>query len=373
MWAAYNEDGDPALVKRLIVLGANPSAKNKMGETALTWALRRGYTPVVEALKNAGLSDTQMIKGSVEKAVSLLAKSSQQFVKVSGCASCHNNSLPSVAFAAARARGFTVDKEGAEYSVKAVMAMYRPAAQLMDEGKLTLPDPATTVSYALVGLAAENYTPDATTASMAKAVVAMQQDDGSFLPFPARPPIESSAFTSTALSIRALQVYGKDTEGKIERAREWLAVAIPRVNEDRVMQLLGLAWSNGSPELKRRAAQGLIAQQRPDGGWTQIAGIETDSYATGQALVALLASGQASPSDAVVQRGVAFLLRTQLDDGSWFVRSRSFPFQPYKESGFPHGRNQWISATGTSWAVWALSLTQPPNSPDTRRATNALE
>src|SRR5262249_1639829 len=173
------------LVKRLIALGANPSAKNKAGENALTWALRRGRTPVVEALESAGLSESEAIKNSVEKAVALLAKSAPQFVKVSGCASCHHNSLPSAAFAAARARGFAVDKEGAEYNVKAVMSMYRPATQLLAEGTLAIPDPAITVSYALLGLAAENYSPDETTAAMAKLVGTMQQADGSFLPFPA--------------------------------------------------------------------------------------------------------------------------------------------------------------------------------------------
>ena len=35
------------------------------------------------------------------------------------------------------------------------------------------------------------------------------------------------------------------------------------------------------------------------------------------------------------------------------------PFQPYKESGFPHGKDQWISAAGTSWAVMALSAATP--------------
>jgi hypothetical protein len=53
------------------------------------------------------------------------------------------------------------------------------------------------------------------------------------------------------------------------------------------------------------------------------------------------------------------LLRTQFTDGSWLVRTRAFPFQPLKDSGFPHGRNQWISAAGTSWAAMALSLTLP--------------
>jgi squalene cyclase len=79
-----------------------------------------------------------------------------------------------------------------------------------------------------------------------------------------------------------------------------------------------------------------------------------DAYATGQALYALQVSGM-SATDATYQRGVAFLLRTQVEDGSWFVRSRAFGFQPYFETGFPHGIDQFISAAATSWAVMALA------------------
>jgi N-acyl-D-amino-acid deacylase len=66
-----------------------------------------------------------------------------------------------------------------------------------------------------------------------------------------------------------------------------------------------------------------------------------------------------APEDMAYQRGVTYLMRTQLEDGSWRVRTRSSPFQPLKDSGFPHGRDQWISAAGTSWASLALALTQP--------------
>ena len=103
------------------------------------------------------------------------------------------------------------------------------------------------------------------------------------------------------------------------------------------------------------AARELLAVQRSDGGWSQEPSLESDSYATGEALTALLESGMAAPQDAAVRRGVAFLLRTQLQDGSWHVTSRAVPIQIYFESGFPHGTDQWISAVGTAWAVRALA------------------
>ena len=80
----------------------------------------------------------------------------------------------------------------------------------------------------------------------------------------------------------------------------------------------------------------------------------SDAYATGQALAALHQSGAVAATDAGYQRGVKYLLSTQLEDGSWHVRTRSIPFQPYFEGRFPHGRDQWISAAATNWAVMAL-------------------
>ena len=125
------------------------------------------------------------------------------------------------------------------------------------------------------------------------------------------------------------------------------------------MQLLGMTWGKASSNDLRSAAGALLKEQRPEGGWAQLPGLEADAYATGQALVALASSGQLKVSDAAYQRGIVFLLRTQRADGSWQVRTRTYPLQPYKEIGFPYGKDQWISAAGTSWASMALALTAP--------------
>jgi N-acyl-D-amino-acid deacylase len=84
----------------------------------------------------------------------------------------------------------------------------------------------------------------------------------------------------------------------------------------------------------------------------------SDAYATGKALVALEAAGVPADGPAF-QRGIRFLLDTQHDDGSWYVRSRALAFQPYFDNGFPHEYDQWISSAATGWATTALTLAAP--------------
>jgi hypothetical protein len=58
----------------------------------------------------------------------------------------------------------------------------------------------------------------------------------------------------------------------------------------------------------------------------------------------------------VYQKGVRYLLRAQADDGTWHVKTRSIWVQPYFDTGFPYGQEQFISAAGTAWASIALSM-----------------
>ena len=87
--------------------------------------------------------------------------------------------------------------------------------------------------------------------------------------------------------------------------------------------------------------------------------MQSDAYATGEALWVLSETGVLSPNDPVYRRGVQFLLNTRQKDGSWRVRSRAPKFQPYFESGFPYGHDQWISSAATARAVVALARAIP--------------
>jgi hypothetical protein len=38
------------------------------------------------------------------------------------------------------------------------------------------------------------------------------------------------------------------------------------------------------------------------------------------------------------------------------VESHAVPTQPYFDTGFPYGVNQWISLAATAWATTALAM-----------------
>jgi Squalene-hopene cyclase C-terminal domain len=208
-------------------------------------------------------------------------------------------------------------------------------------------------------LAAENYQPDPATDAMAHFLKHQQAPDGRWRILAHRPPIESSDIEVTAASMKALQAYApkarrSEYQKSIQLAAQWLIQSQPRTTEEEAFRQLGLGWAGADRKIIQKAARRLIAEQRSDGGWAQIPSLASDAYATGQALVALQQSGALQTTDPVYQRGIQFLLNTQLEDGSWHVKSRAISIQPYFESGFPHGHDQWISAAASNWAAMAL-------------------
>jgi squalene cyclase len=102
---------------------------------------------------------------------------------------------------------------------------------------------------------------------------------------------------------------------------KWLESAGPQHTEDYAYKILGLVWGGGGQDVIRKTAQELLMQQRPDGGWGQLPALASDAYATGQALTAIRTSNVITPSDPNFMRGIRFLLNSQSEDGSWYVRS----------------------------------------------------
>jgi hypothetical protein len=142
----------------------------------------------------------------------------------------------------------------------------------------------------------------------------------------------------------------------LKRARQWLLTAQPGSAEESAMRIMGLKWSGATRDEIDPGVQSWIAKQRADGGWQQLPQLEPDAYATGITLYAL-AQAEIPATDPAYRKGVAWLLANQHADGTWFVRTRSFPVQPQFESGYPYGYHQWISAAGACWASLAIANT----------------
>jgi hypothetical protein len=144
-------------------------------------------------------------------------------------------------------------------------------------------------------------------------------------------------------------------EERIARARVWLEKARPETSYESADRITGLQAADVKSSVLRPAVDEVLRQQRADGGWSQTAYLESDAYATGLVLHTLFSNGFLKPDDPPYRKGVAFLLRTQFPDGSWYVRSRAPKFQPYFQSGFPFQDDQWISSAATAWATMALA------------------
>lgn len=345
-----------------------------MGANGIVCALA-ALLPVIAEVTIAQDKSAE-IRTAVSRSLTLLQASGRTWIEKAGCVSCHHQAIPALTFALAERRGFRLDEEAARERIQATLARFaKPREDLLQNplGIGIVGGGALGASYALVGLGAANVAPNPTTDALAHFLAARQLADGRFhSPDPGRMPLEGSDVSATALSIRALQLYAppglKDETSKaLARARDWLLSAQPAGTEEKTFQLHGLGWMQADKRAIARRADVLAAEQRSDGGWSQLPHLASDAYATGQALVALHQAGGLATTSPVYRKGVMFLLETQFQDGSWLVVSRSRGTQPYVESGFPHGTNQFISAAATAWATSALLLTFEPVTPSRSR------
>ena len=379
--ATTSEFASAETLRALLEHGADPNVEDAEGEKPLDWAIyradkgkiailekfgaTRGRGPRREGVpppNRNGIADARL---AVDRSVSLLLKSSPPMFETRRCFTCHHNTVPAEAAALARRKGIHINEDLAKKNIQDILAVFRQAAAPAMQAQSTVPGGiALTVGYGLMALAAEAHPQDKGTTALTHWMLATQMPDGSWLGNGVnRPPIEYSTLSHTAIAVRGLTLYpiaGRmpQVEQALARARGWLMSAETSSAEDRAMRLLGLVWTKASASSVRAAIQDIVRRQATTGGWSQLDPLDPDAYATGLSLFALHEAG-ISVTDDVYRKGVRFLLTTQYADGSWFVRTRAFPVQPYFESGFPFGRHQWISAAGTAWAARAIAQTLP--------------
>lgn len=409
-WAASSERSSPALTELLIARGADVNAEggqpvdNFLGvlQTPLMLARKRGDTPIVRALLKAGAKDeparpektgakttaaspSNSVTTAIQRAVSPVAKSAEETVSTflrhasnQDCVSCHQQQIPLMALSLAHSRNIPTDRKVTlhqiELAKRSFLAAHIPDGDeqhdLLEVSLQTVfhPEPCITAGYAAMNLQLEKEPASVLTDSIVHQLSVLQHADGHWSWNLPRPPIQASDITATAQSVYAIRSYPiparrQELESRLKRARVWLAMAKAETNEERVHKLLGLAWAGEDSDVLEKLAADLIRAQKADGGWSQLAGLESDAYATGQSLYALLEGAKMSADNPAVRRAIDFLLGTQLADGTWHVRTRAHPFQPPMDSGFPHGKDGWISCAGTSWAVMALATSLDASQP----------
>ena len=360
-----------ALVFAVAVDHPNPKvvqlllAKSSDKDMAREWAWRNqnpailplfGLKPTPAPAASAAHSRTNP-REAISRALAVSQPVAGKFLHNGGCSSCHSQYLNGMAVGAARSAGVKTEPALENEDTRATLilrgSLQEAFFQAQEPG-----DSSEAVGFALLQLASAGVPQSLAIDSMVHHMAAMQRKEGDWQTFEGRPPIESGEFGQTARAIRALRSFPiparKDEfEQRIQRAAAWVEKAEPLTTEDRTMQILGLVWAGHTAPAGR--VKELVGKQRTDGGWGQTDYHQSDAFATGEALWALHESGMTS-SDPVYRRGVDFILRTQQEDGTWHVVSRSFGFQPYFQSGFPYKHDQWISQAGTAMAVIGLSF-----------------
>ena len=371
MNAAGSDRATPEVVKLLLEKGADPAMKDHRGDTAIDFARRRGDAAVMKLLGAPAdpVADTAParteslppVRVALARSMKLFDAAGPAFFKANACISCHHQSIPQMAAARTRPAGVAPDPESAKAQVKSVLAILGGEADQMWQTVCSAGGGAVaTMTYGLVGLAAENQPANAVTDATVHCLAKVQAPDGSWSISDERPPLGMDPVKYTALAVHALRLYPlpglkSEFEGRVARGRRFLESAVSTQTQALAFQVLGMKWAGSDAALLLEASARLLAVQRPDGGWSQNPSMPSDAFATAQAVWALHEGAGIPVSDTAWRRGAHYLRSRQEGDGSWHVRARGFGFQPYRDTGFPHADDQWISSAATGFAVMALA------------------
>jgi ankyrin repeat protein len=364
LMAVSSENQDPAVVKLLLAKGADRTAKDELGQDAVAWAKKFNNPATLKLLGAKPAREVAALEAKsgpgAGAAVGLLENAAESFFKESGCIACHHSNLSSFALSRAAQAGMKLDAkliEARRQRLKGMLASYVPT-YLQQVGP---PGDIDSALYSLLEARSLNLESSPELELAAKYALSRQLENASFnMRGISRSPIEEGDIHRTALAIwllpqtiAASQI--PELKPRMAEALRWLAAQRAVTNDDMAMQLLGLKWGNASSAEVARAAKTLEAAQREDGGWGGNAHLASDAYSTGMSLFALTHGAGRGAADRSVKKATHFLLHTQKADGSWHVKSRAVKFQPYFESGFPYGHDQWISASATAWALAGLA------------------
>ena len=305
----------------------------------------------------AAADESPGVVATIDRGLAFLSKEALAWKAEHNCVSCHHAGLVIWSMFEARKRGHAVDEPVLEELTKWVAES--------GDGKTGVPRPAgipkalnvKAVNFALALEA--NPAPDAASQKGLKLLLETikgdQTEDGAWASWPeTRPPIFGNSDDSmTALATLALlpAAGAGDDSAKVVRDKGVAWLAANRTDDDPqsiAMRLVLWRRLERPVEEWEPLAKRIKERQNADGGWSQSASMESDAWATGQALYALAHAGLKSDEPAL-KRARVFLVKTQREDGSWPMTSRQIkPDGEGSKSLIP------ITGAGSAWAVLGL-------------------
>jgi Prenyltransferase and squalene oxidase repeat len=314
-----------------------------------------------------GALTPQQARKAAERGLAFVQNDAAKWRKERQCASCHQGTMTVWALAEAKSQGFPVAAETladvAEWTRERLTDIDKPRDTRPGWSMVNTP----AVYLAVMALAVPKQ--EAVSADELKRIAGHllrhQEADGSWAwsLAPAKnrpPPVFESDEVVTILAYLALGPYvpadahekSEARDGR-EKAAAWLEKTRPsETTQALALRLFRDVRAGNAPKELQAGIDRLLGRQNEDGGWGQDKDLPSDAYATGQALYFLSLAGVKNDR-AEVQRGVAFLVATQKEDGSGPMTSRAHPGEKPFTNPVP------ITYFGSAWATMGLVRVVP--------------
>jgi squalene cyclase len=297
------------------------------------------------------------VETTINRGLTFLVKDALAWKNTRKCVSCHHASLVVWSMREAKQRGHAVDEP--------VLAELTKWIAESGDGKVNMARPASApkaqsskaLHFAL-GLESDPRPEPKTREGLKlllKTVQSEQTENGSWSSWPeTRPPIFGTTDEiATLLATLAFTspVAAGDPSAKLVRDKgiQWLSEHKAGDDLQAITMRLVLWKRLDRPNDEcEPLLQRIKGRQNADGGFSQIPGMPSDAWGTGQALYALACAGF-KPEDPLAERARAFLIKTQRANGSWPMTSR-----PTKPGGAGSKSLVPITCAGSAWAVLGL-------------------
>jgi Squalene-hopene cyclase C-terminal domain len=310
---------------------------------------------------------SQEIRKAAERGLGFLEKDAVKWRKEHECATCHHGTMTVLAFTEAKSRGYNVAAESLAETVKWTKERLKDIDKPRDPrpGWKMVNTPAIYLALIPQAVPKQEAVSAEELRQIAGHLVRHQEEDGSWAwsSAPAKnrpPPFFESDEVATLLSYLVLgpqlpadpKVKSEVRDAR-EKAAAWLAKTKPSdTTQALALRLLVRARAGEPARTVQAEIDQFLSRQNKDGGWGQLKNADSDAYATGQALYVLSLVGVKN-DQAEVQRGVAFLVKTQKEDGSWPMTRRSHPDVTPSNNLVP------ITYFGSAWATLGLLRSAP--------------